>query len=383
MASKAHERKRGAEDPITRRSFLQKMGMGAAALSMGVLPEGAAAATNRRRADQREGRTMKVPMRVEYEFVWLSWVASATGCLKALGVDCGPAEVAGYSGYAFMLNVPTGLHPSGPTAFDWGLLHRGVSLLGRSTLVFHGAHCPCEMKSEAEAKRVRAEMRAAYEMVEREIAAGRPCVIWGTYDPDFGIAVGVEDDTYLVETFRRGTDEPQTPIPYDGLVCPSGAYALAFPTAIGVPRRQGDREALRHAVTMLNYKHGDPQYANGQAGYDRWIESLEGGEAEPHGNSYNAHCWEEARRFARDFLARVSTRNRDMSDALAPAIAAYGEVVEPLDKLTDLFPFPDRDRKVDDPQVRAKAIEHLRAAKAADTRAAAALTAAAGEWPPE
>ncbi len=320
---------------------------------------------------------MRVPMKVEYEFAWLSWVASATGCLKALGVDCDPAEVAGYSGYAFMLNVATGVCPSGPTAFDWGLLHRGVSLLGRSTLVFHGAHCPCEMKTEAEAKRVRAEMRAAYEMVAGEIAAGRPCVIWGTYDPDFGIAVGVEDDTYLVETFRRGTDEPQTPISYDGLVCPSGAYALAFPTVIEIPRPQGDREALRHAVTMLNYKSGDPQYANGQAAYDRWIESLDRGDAGPHGNSYNAHCWAEARRFARDFLARVSARNGDVSDSLAPAVAAYGEVADALDKLTDLFPFPDRDRKVDDPQVRVRAIEHLRRAKVAETRAAAALSAAA------
>ncbi len=368
---------------ITRRSFLQKMGIGAAALSMGALPSGSLAAKTTRRADRRERKAMRVPMEVEYEFAWLTWVASAMGCLKAAGVDCDHAEVAGYSGYAFMLNVADEMCPSGPTAFDWGLLHRGVSFLGRSTLVFHGAHCPCEMKTEADTARVRAEMRAAYEMVEREIAAGRPCVIWGTYDPDFGIAVGVEDDTYLVETFRRGTDEPQTPIPYDGLVCPSGAYALAFPTVIEIPRRQGDREALRHAVTMLNYTNGDAKYANGEAAYDRWIESLDRGDAAPHGNSYNAHCWAEARRFARDFLARVSTRNRDMSESLAPAIAAYGEVVEPLDKLTDLFPFPDADRKVDDPQVRAQAIEHLRAAQAAETRAAAALARAVEMWPRE
>ncbi len=383
MADPMDNGNHGATSHITRRSFLQKMGIGAAALSTGALPGGCFAEANTRRADQMEGKAMRVPMKVEYEFVWLSWVASTTGCLKALGVDCDPAEVAGYSGYAFMLNVPNEMCPSGPTAFDWGLLHRGVSLLGRSTLVFHGAHCPCEMKTEADTARVRAEMRAAYEMVGREIAAGRPCVIWGTYDPDFGIAVGVENDAYLVETFRRGTDEPQTPIPYDGLVCPSGTYALAFPTAIEITRRQGDRHALRHAVTMLNYTNGDAKYANGEAAYDRWIESLEGGEVAPHGNSYNAHCWEEARRFARDFLSHVSKRNRDMSDSLAPAIAAYGEVAAAFDKLTDLFPFPDADRKVDDPEVRAKAVEHLRAAKVADAKAAAALTAAARKWPAE
>jgi hypothetical protein len=383
MASPTDDGNGGETGRITRRSFLGKLGMGAAALSMGVLPGWSLAGEDPRRADQTEGRRMRVPMKVEYEFAWLTWVASAMGCLKAMGVDCDHAEVAGYSGYAFMLNVASEVCPSGPTAFDWGLLHRGVSLLGRSTLVFHGAHCPCEMKTEAEAKRVRAEMRAAYEMVEREIAAGRPCVIWGTYDPDFGIAVGVEDDTYLVETFRRGTDEPQTPIPYDGLVCPSGTYALAFPAAIEIPRRQGDRAALHHAVTMLKYRNGDPKYANGEAAYDRWIESLDRGDAGAHGNSYNAHCWAEARRFARDFLASVSTRNRDMSGSLAPAIAAYGEVAEALDRLTDLFPFPDRDRRVDDSEVRAQAVEHLRAAQAADGRAAAALVAAAGEWPAE
>ena len=58
--------------PITRRSFLQKMGLGAAALSVCTLPTGLAAANDGRRADHEEGTTMKVPIKLECEFSWLT-----------------------------------------------------------------------------------------------------------------------------------------------------------------------------------------------------------------------------------------------------------------------------------------------------------------------
>ena len=73
---------------------------------------------------------------VTYQKAWLTWVASTTTCLRTLGVDCDTVDVAGTTGYAFVMSVHEQLCPSGPTVFDWGMLEHGVHLLGRSTLVF-------------------------------------------------------------------------------------------------------------------------------------------------------------------------------------------------------------------------------------------------------
>lgn len=42
---------------------------------------------------------------VTYQPAWLTWIASVTTCLKALGVECDTTDVAGFSGYAFTMSV--------------------------------------------------------------------------------------------------------------------------------------------------------------------------------------------------------------------------------------------------------------------------------------
>jgi hypothetical protein len=328
-------------------------------------------------------KTVKVPMKVEYKRGWLTWVASTTGCLRALGVECDNVDVAGYSGYAFLISVHDNVHVSGPTAFDWGLLLPGICGLGRSTLAFHGAHCKCDPEHGRDPNAFRRELREVYDLVAREINAGRPCVIWGPYDPDFGIAVGVQGEKYLVESWKRVVGEPQPPVPFDQLVTPSGAYVLAFPTEVKMARAEADRRAIYHALEMLSYRAGDPQYATGQAAYDRWIVALEAGKAEAYGNSFNAQCWSEARRFAHEFLSRLAARNRRVAEPLRLAATAYADVAEAIGDVATLFPFPDSRKLVEDPKRRAEAIQALRAAKAAEAKAAQALAQAAADWPPE
>jgi hypothetical protein len=229
----------------------------------------------------------------------------------------------------------------------------------------------------------RHELREAYDLVAREIQAGRPCVIWGPYDPDFGIAVGVEGEKYLVESWKRVVGEPQPPVPFDQLVTPSGAYVLAFPTEVKMARAEADRRAIYHALDMLNYRTGDPQYATGQAAYDRWIAALETGKADAFGNSFNAQCWAEARRFAHEFLSRLAARNQRVAEPLRRAVTAYADVAEAIGDVASLFPFPDSRKMVEDPKRRAEAIQALRAAKAAEAKAAEAMAQAAADWPRE
>ena len=312
---------------------------------------------------------------VAYQPAWLTWVASVTTCLRTLGIDCDTADVAGMTGYAFVMAVHDELCPSGPTMFDWGMLDHGVNLLGRSTLVFACSDCHT---GDRRCERTRAHCREAFELVQREVAAGRPCVVWGAYLPEFAVAVGVEGDAYRVKGFREVTGQDQPPIPYDAIDAPGGPYVMAFPTPTGVSQdpRHGDRFVIGHAVQLLRGRSAFKQYGFGLEAYDRWIRALERNRADLFGNAYNAQCWAEAKRSAHAFLPRVAARHADAAPALELATRHYGDVVESMNRVAALFPFPPgAELEIED--FRLQAIHALDSARAAETEALAALVEAA------
>jgi hypothetical protein len=326
-----------------------------------------------------ETTKLMVPMEVAYQPAWLTWVASTTTCLKALDVDCDLADVAGMSGYAFVMAIHEELCPSGPTMFDWGMLDHGVNVLGRSTMVFGTSDCHI---GEHANDRTRAHCREAFEIVAREIEAGRPCVIWGAYVPEFAAAYGVEGEAFLVKSFREVLGEPQPPVPYDGIEAPGGPYVMAFPTPTKLANQPayGDRFAVGQAVQQLRGRSAFHNYGYGLAAYDAWISALDAGKLDDFGNAYNAQCWAEARAFARTFLERVTARNAARAEPLGAAAEAYATVASALAHVAELFPFP-ASGQTEDPERRQGAIEALREAQAAETTAVEALEQAVGmDW---
>jgi hypothetical protein len=325
-----------------------------------------------------EAGTVMVPMRVEWVPSWLSWVSATTACLRALGVECDAVDVAGVSGYAFMMSVHKELCPSGPTVFDWGMLGEGVALLGRSTLQFMSLDCHGgDRASDA----TRGHCRAVYDLVAREVAEGRPCVIWGAYVPEFAAAIGVGDGCFHVKSFRERTGQPQPPIPCEQLEAPGGPYALAFPTPT-TPRRpgEGDAHAVSHAARLLYTRRMGRDYGFGLTAYDTWIAALEADAADPFGNAYNAQCYAEGRRLAHEFLKRAAARNAGVAEPLGQAVGAYAEARQAMEELARVFSFPPGN-EVRDSTNRAKAADLLRRAQAAEARAAEALTEAVANWP--
>jgi len=355
-----------SKTPQTRRRFLKTMTPAAAAM---------AAAGALAQPGERAGTF--VPMDVKWPPAWLTWVASTTACLKALDVDCDLADVAGMSGYAFVLNVPEGVNISGPTAFPWDLLNEGVRMLGRTTLVYRSPEFEGEEGPPiVVTPRTREHCRMAYEIVAREIEAGRPCVVWGAYQPEFAVVVGVEDLKYHVKSSRQVLRQAEEPIPFDGVIAPSGVYVLAFPTAAQVPQDGADLFAIRQADALLR---GAGPFAPhlGLSAYDTWISALEENRAEPFGNAYCAQCFAEGRRLARQFLAKVALRRPTITEPLNRAVAAYFEAEYAMADLAKLFPFPEGGQLAD-PAKRTQGAELLRAAKDAETRAAAAIAEAVG-----
>ncbi len=317
---------------------------------------------------------------LKYQPGWLSWVASATPCVQFLGCECDATDVAGMSGYAFHMAINPGALVSGPTSLPWSELKQGVQCLGRSTVEYRAFDWDYGGPDAAE--RMAAYGREALDLVKREAANGRPCVIWGPYEPEFGIAVGVEGEAYVVSTFREVTGDAQPPIPRDGLTAPTGLYVLGFPTAAAVIARRADRDALCRALQNLYRPPAALSSHYGLAAYGPWIAELEAGQAEPFGNSYSAQCYAEAKRFARDFVGRLVERNGFAAGPLGEAHAAYEQVAEGLRQVAEAFPFPGEGEKVRDVVAITSACDALREAEAAETQAAEGLRAALDlEWP--
>ena len=278
-----------------------------------------------------------VPMNVEYQPAWLTWVASTTTCLQALGIDCDQADVAGFSGYAFHLGIHEVVCPSGPTVLDWERLSRGVHSLGRATVELRS---PC---AEESGRAHEQSCRAAFELVRGEIQAGRPCVLWGTYVPEFGVVVGVEDESYEVKTFKEVLHQEQPPIRYDETETPGGIYALGFPAEADYGELQRDLEAILEALRQWQ-RPAYGMYRFGADGYDAWIEALEARRAQRFGVGYNAACYAEGRRFAQQFLEGMSTRRPLAASLLRHAAESYREAAGAMSRLSEVFPFGHKEQ---------------------------------------
>ena len=319
-------------------------------------------------------------MDITWESSWISWIGAVTTCLKALGIDCDRADVAGYSGYAFMLSVHDELCPSGPTVFPWGELTPGIHRLGRSTVTFHSNEC---YNKEKPTEEMLVAAKQGYEIASREIAEGRPCVIWGAYMPEFAAVEGVDDGHYMVRSFKEACKEEQPPIKWDDLDAPGGIYVLGFPGRTGFSKLHADQYAIGHAVWMLKCPSVHHKYSMGIKAYDRWIDALKENKAHPFGNAYNAQCYSEGRHLAHKFLERLRDRNEVAARPLGKAVEAYAEARDAMKVVAELFPFPPGEQ-VKDEKTRKEAIEALKDAKKAEKKALEALEDANKvDWPKE
>ena len=107
--------------------------------------------------------------------------------------------------------------PSGPTSLEWAELSSGVLDLGRSAVAYVTGDCYADdLKNE----RTRAHARTVFEMVRREVEAGRPAVVWGLGIPEFGVVRGVEGEEYLTLPYGPVPDR----VRWDEIDAPGGPF---------------------------------------------------------------------------------------------------------------------------------------------------------------
>ncbi len=281
---------------------------------------------------ESDSESIGLPLELQYQPAWLTWVASATTCLRGLDVPCDQVDVAGFSGYAFHFGVHEELCPSGPTALDWSRLNRGIHFLGRATVEFRSLCCDESGRTRKQA------CRAAFELVRAELLSGRPCILWGTYVPEFGVVVGIEDEAYRVKTFKEVLQQEQPLIPYERTESAGGIYALGFPAEESHGELERDLEAVVEALRLWS-RPACGRYRFGADGYDLWIEALRAMRADRFGCGYNAACYTEGRTFAQRFFERLSERRPLASNLLRQAARSYAKAADAMGQVTKLFPF--------------------------------------------
>jgi hypothetical protein len=326
----------------------------------------------------KSSKKITVPLDVKWHPAWISWVGATTSCLNALGVKCDTTDVAGYSGYAFVMTIHEKLCPSGPTVFEWGTLLSGINYLGRSSFAFQSSEC---FTGEFKCDRTKEHCKQAFELAKSEIKAGRPCVLWGAYIPEFAVAYGMEGDKFLVKSYRECSKEEQPPVGYDEMNAPGGPYLLAFPSATsGDVSPRWDKCIIADGINKLTTDLPYDKYSSGLKAYDTWIKALETNTADGFGNGYNSQCYAELKRNLRDFMKRLADRNPKVKAPLDEAVKHYDDVVSAMEKVAQIFPFGAPD-KVQDENNRKSAIEQLKKAKTAETLAVEAMRkAVAMDW---
>ena len=298
-----------------------------------------------------------------------SYVGAVTSVLNALGIKCDSTDVAGMSGYGFVINVHPTISPSGPTSFDTEMLMQGTRALGIDTQLFTA---PCNPRDD---ERNAAEL---FERVREEIDAGRPCVVWGAASsPEFGVVIGYRAEEYVV---RSPSGPVALSVPARGL-CAEGSFCLVTFGERGAAPTGADRAALAGAVQLLLGRHPCylPGYSHGAAAFEAWADSLAGQPEMENaaGNAYNAACYAELQGFAAGFCTRMAGRNRAGATPLGEAAASLRASAANLGRLSALFPLPTGAGPAGRAQVGARLLSecagHVRAAAGALQRALALM----------
>jgi len=304
-------------------------------------------------------KNFEVENKADFVASWITYLSTATGILKSFGKKIDLVDVAGYTGYAFHLNISEGdTCPSAPTVAPFSTFSEGLESFGWK--VEQSWESPTFNPSDDGKQNERA--KNYFEEIKNTLTQyERPIGIWGVPNvPEFGIVNGFDDDKYVVSTFRSLPSMPMDddPIPYSNLHAPGGLFKMVFKRPIDIKDESVlDREALSRAIAVAKGSEKIERYVSGPDSFDEWALILESGivpESEDetkemtditklnyHGNSYVAACTQEGLDLAAAFLERLAERHQGQSfcKKLAQASENYKQAAALMKEYTELFPF--------------------------------------------
>ena len=298
---------------------------------------------------------------------WVSHLGCVGGCLDYLGMDVSDGWLYGATGHALILNIPDVVCPSGPTAWNNEMLRT----LGKN--VGYESRGLSAERGDADFDEKR---KLIWDNTKLAIDNGLPTYGWELDVPEYYVVCGYDDVGYYYS--GPPCEGVAGPKPWEELGASDIGMIEMYSLTKAEPadERTTVKDALAFALAFAESpaEWVFPKNKAGLAGFDKWIEALEGGTANTHGAAYNAAVWHECREFAAAFLKEAKERLGGPAGPFDEAIGQYEVVAAELKKVAGLFPFMEREEgHVKDKERCAEAAAALRAARGAEEKGLAAL----------
>lgn len=286
-------------------------------------------------------------------------------------------DVMGLTGHAFRINIdPKEINVAGPTAIPGGyLIRKNLTNLGFTSNL-----------ADSEAPVNPEKLEQTLELIQKSIDQGVPAIGFDLFIPEFGLIYGYDDGK---RAFFAKDCSKDGEVTYEEFADVNG---VLYSTTIEESLPHSKYEMLRMALdTILDHSYGrefqavfEGQYIIGIKAYDAWVDVMKKGNADPHGNSFNALVVSDAREFALKFLHDLTIKwdgtnivERAVRKFASDAEKHYAVVVEALVELRELFPFPHGGDHSQKENVE-KAIQLLKEAKDAEVEGLKSLENLAG-----
>ncbi len=295
---------------------------------------------------------------------WTTAAAAICGLLEYTDRPLTIPMAMGLTGFAFRINIirdTVGI--AGPTLFDFGqVISRSLEAVGYRAAFVSDQRRPLtadanyplmaeeEKTADARMKRQLSDLvPRALDFIHHSVDTGNPVLVWDLYYPEFALIYGYDDEYQQFVAGDCSSVYNTDTVPYDHLS--RGTLGMLFVLSVRSTYTMDTRTMFRNALdtTLRHYReqeHYDDQCVNGLAGYDIWIDALQGGRVEPISNSYNVFLISDARHFAAKFFEAVGdgmlgsyVGSESIAQLAQVAASLYGGMREPFDRLCAMFPF--------------------------------------------
>jgi len=270
-----------------------------------------------------------IDINVDCSDVWVSYVGVVTTILRSLGIKCDLTDVAGMSGYAFIVNIHPELLPTGPVEFDWNILVEGTRSLGIEIelVAVEGGEDDLFME--------------LFTRVKEEIDSGNCCIVWGAGDaPEFGLVCGYREQYYLVQKQAGVRQE----IRYNELKTLGRIAGIFFGESFSVVQERCAREAIGRATKLLRGLAPcfSGEYFYGATAFRTWADAVAKCRFDKLGFIYNLMCYWELQMWAAGFCRRLAKRWQEVAQYLNKAGEMFARSFNNLDQIKQMVGEPDK-----------------------------------------
>ncbi|SEN79891.1 sigma-70 family RNA polymerase sigma factor [Paenibacillus sp. OV219] len=300
--------------------------------------------------------------------------------LRAVGSKVSMAEVMGYSGYAFNLNVLR--HTIGaesPMLWDWDTFISNALL----NLGYHSNYVDYQhFKNAAASAHKTRNFLYTLDMIRDSIDRGYPALLSSAMSYDLAIVYGYDDENQMLLAAdpQRSGEVPYRTLYYGNPKIDHAIsrelYAYVLDGELGDEYQRPEHKLIRLLERVIRHADGGDYTfmpcLNGLAAYDEWIAAFENSTIDPLGNASNIALYVWTRKQAATFWAERredpiwSENHSEIIRLLRQAELAYETVQHSFAALAQLFPFPHGGFPRQ-PELRKQALQWLCEAKSQET----------------